>query len=409
MEYTTFSLEARERLVLDGKGLASLYQTFQRLTDPRRARGRRYDLAFLLTALTLAKLMGQSTLSGAVHWLRLHSDWLQAQFGLTRATMPCQMTFCNVLNALDAQQVQALLADFFGRWEAQSRCGDEPSRLVSQKGKQEHAHIAIDGKTVGATAKNEQKTHLVSWYEVQTGRVLAQQTVADKENEISAVSQMLCPQLVQGRILSADAMHTQRAFCAHVKRLGGEYLLIVKDNQKQTQEEIADLFEDRTPDRSRWRTAQTHTKGHGRQERRHITCSPDLNEWFAKQWVGLEQVFRVERERLHTKTGKKSKEVVYGFTSLSAKQAAPEKVLALLQDHWKIENRLHWRRDVTLGEDRCQSRSGNVPVMLSLLNTVVLSLMDRLKVTNVPRHIRWFNAHPEQAIQLLLTNDFQGF
>jgi predicted transposase YbfD/YdcC len=408
MDYSMFPLQAQETPVLDTQGLSSLYQTFQRLADPRHVRGRRYDLAFVLTALLLAKLMGETTLCGAVHWLRLRSTWLQEQFGLKRSSMPCQMTFCNVLNALDAQQVNDLLAEFFGRWEAQSRCGNEPSRLVNQEGKRVHAHVAIDGKTMRATTKTDQKTHLVSWYEVQSGRVLAQQAVAEKENEISAVSQMLCASLVQGRILSADAMHTQRAFCAQVKRLGGDYLLIAKDNQAQTREDIADLFEDRTPDRRRWRTACTHEKGHGRQEWRHITCSPDLNDWFAKQWSGIEQVFQVRRERLSSKTGKKSYEVVYGFTSLSAHQASPDALLSLLRDHWAIENRLHWRRDVTLGEDRCQCRTGKVPVLLSLFNTAVLSIMDRLQVTNVPQQMRRFHAHPQQAINLLLAADFRG-
>lgn len=407
MEYTTFPLIARDTVLLDPKALGSLYQAFQRLDDPRRARGRRYDLAFVLTALTLTKLMGETTLSGAVQWLRLRGDWVQAQFGLKRSSMPCQMTFCNILHALDTQQITEILADFFGRWEAQSRCGEEPSRLANLNGKQDHAHVAIDGKTLCATTKTEHTAHLLSWYEVHSGRVLAQQVVPEKHNEISAVAQMLCATLVQGRILTADAMHTQRAFCAQVKRLGGEYLLIAKDNQQETKEDIADLFEDRTPDRRRWTTAQTYNKGHGRQEWRHITCSPDLNEWFEKQWSGIEQVFRVQRERLCTKTGERSCEVMYGFTSLSASQAPPEEVLRLLRDHWRIENRLHWRRDVTLGEDGCQSRSGKVPVMLSILNTVVLSLMDRLKVANIPRQIRQFNAHPQQAIKLLLTHDFQ--
>lgn len=204
-----------------------------------------------------------------------------------------------------------------------------------------------------------------------------------------------CAHLVQGRILSADAMHTQRAFCSQVKRLGDEYVLIAKDNQLSTKEDIADLFEDRTPDRRRWTTAQTYGKGHGRQEWRHITCSPDLNEWFDKQWSGIQQVFRIERRRLITKTGEQQQEVMYGFTSLSASQASPERLLSLLRDHWRIENRLHWRRDVTLGEDGCQTRTGKVPEMLSVLNSVVLSLMDRLGISNMPRQVRIFNAHPE--------------
>ena len=85
------------------------------------------------------------------------------------------------------------------------------------------------------------------------------------------------------------------------------------------------------------------------------------------------------------------------------RQGPPERMLALIRAHWQIENRLHWRRDVTLGEDACQTRTGAVPALLARLNSTVLSLMDRLGVRNVPRQARYLDAHLEQAIQLLLT------
>jgi hypothetical protein len=84
-------------------------------------------------------------------------------------------------------------------------------------------------------------------------------------------------------------------------------------------------------------------------------------------------------------------------------------MLGLIRDHWKIENRLHWRRDVTLGEDTCQTRTGAVPSVLARLNSAVLSLMDRLGVRNVAQQARYFDAELEQAIQLLLTGHCSVF
>ena len=75
----------------------------------------------------------------------------------------------------------------------------------------------------------------------------------------------------------------------------------------------------------------------------------------------------------------------------------------LVQCHWLIENRLHRRRDATLGEDACQSRIAEVVSILARLNSTVLTLMDRLDVRNVARQIRYFDAHFDQAIRLLLT------
>jgi hypothetical protein len=78
-------------------------------------------------------------------------------------------------------------------------------------------------------------------------------------------------------------------------------------------------------------------------------------------------------------------------------------MLQLVRGHWKIENGLHWRRDVTLGEDACQTRTGQVPSLLAQLNSAVLCLMDRAGVHNVARQMRYFDAHVEQALALVLT------
>jgi len=334
----------------------SLYQALQQLPDPRRAQGKRYELALILSLLVLAKLAGQKTLSGATQWIRHRASALAEHFGLQREDMPCQMTYCNVLAAIDGKQLDDLLAAFFVRWEAQSRCGEEPSRLLTPESTADHAQLAIDGKALRATSRQAHPVHQLSCYDVATGTVLWHANVQDKQNEISALKPLLCPAVVKGRILSLDAMHTQRALCAQVHRLEGDYVLIAKDNQATLKEDLADVFEDRTADRRRWQEAETWDKGQGRLEHRQIICSPDLNDWFGKDWEGIEQVFRLERTVRTLKTGDRHHEVVYGLSSLSLRKASPSRMLGLVRNHWRIENRLHWRRDVTLGEDACQTR-----------------------------------------------------
>jgi predicted transposase YbfD/YdcC len=222
------------------------------------------------------------------------------------------MTYCRMLARVDAHLLDEILAAFFIRWEAQQRCGSEPSRLQSSPGHLDHAQLAIDGKTLRATSTQAHPVHQLSCYDVTTGTVLWQCNVGEKQNEISALKPLLTPSLVKGRIVTLDAMHTQRQLCAQVQQCGGAYVLIAKDNQPTLAEDIADLFADRTPDRRRWRQAETWDKGHGRLEHRQITCSPDLNDWFGKQWPGLEQVFRLERTACILKTGEIRHQVVYG-------------------------------------------------------------------------------------------------
>ena len=304
-------------------------------------------------------------MSGATEWMRHRAESIAEHFGLRRSRMPCQMTYCRMLASLDGRYLDDLLAAFFIRWEAQQRCGIEPSRLQTPQSYRDHTHLAIDGKTVRATSKQEHHVHLLSCYDVTTGLLLWQSNVSEKENEIRALKPLLTPTLIKGRIFTPDAMHTHREVCARVHRWEGSYVLIAKDNQPTLLEDIADLFTDRYPDTHRWRQAETWDKGHGRLEHRHISCSPDLNDWFAKQWHGIEQVFRLERTATIFKTGEVHHQVIDGLSKFALHEAPPTKLLQPIRAHWKIENRLHWRRDVTLGEDGYQTRTGAMPNVLA--------------------------------------------
>ncbi len=403
MDYTTLLSQIPLTTTEESLPLVSLYEALQELPDARRAQGKRYSVALILCLVILAKLAGQKNLRGATEWLHHRRVTLIERLGLRRRRLPCHMTYCNVLAEVDGVQLDHLLSAFFLRWEAQSRCGEEPSRLLTPQGYADHSHLAIDGKALRATSKQEHPVHQLSCYEVTTGRVLWHCDVQEKHNEISELKPFLTTELVKGRILSLDALHTQRELCRQVHQLEGDYLLIAKDNQPTLREDIVDYFEDSRPDRRRWQEAETWDKGHGRLEHRKIVCSPDLNDWFAKDWQGIEQVFRIERTVRLLKSGEVRHEVVYGLSSLTLHHAPAVRMLALVREHWHIENRLHWRRDVTLGEDACQTRTGATPSRLAQLNSTVLSLMDRLGVRNVARQMRYFDAHLEQALDLLLT------
>jgi hypothetical protein len=112
------------------------------------------------------------------------------------------------------------------------------------------------------------------------------------------------------------------------------------------------------------------------------------------------QVFRLVRTVYEQ--GQMRQEVVYGITSLPPTRASAQRLLMLIREHWAIENRLHWRRDVTLREDHCQVRKGGAPHVLAVLNSFVLAVLDFLGIGNVPKQMRVFDAHPLLAVRLLL-------
>jgi hypothetical protein len=91
------------------------------------------------------------------------------------------------------------------------------------------------------------------------------------------------------------------------------------------------------------------------------------------KWAGLAQGFEVRRER--RVGGKVEQEISYGMTSLTEQEADAARLLGLVRDHWRIENCLHYVRDVTLGEDACRVRTGNAPQVLAALRNVVVHLI----------------------------------
>lgn len=117
-------------------------------------------------------------------------------------------------------------------------------------------------------------------------------------------------------------------------------------------------------------------------------------------WPGAAQVFEVERVR--TAGGRSTVEVAYGVTSLPRERADAKRLLGLVRGHWGIENRLHYVRDETLGEDRCRLRKGASAQVLAAVRNVAVYLLAGVEASSKAAAARRFAARPREAIPLLL-------
>jgi predicted transposase YbfD/YdcC len=384
----------------------SLCATLAQVTDRRGKKGRLYRASIVLTLVVLAKLAGQTDPTNIARWVRLRQDWLCQALNLKRGRLPCANTYIYVCQNVELTELNNLLGKFFNRF---SKSVVPPSSL-SQPPQPQRAirHLAIDGKALKSTLNCARNgcvpVHLLELYDVATGHVLTQLNVETKENEITVAPRLLEGQALADCLITADAFHTQREWCKKVKGAGADWLVFAKGNQPGLVADLALLFEDEFtwPAWLEKRRAQSCDKGHGRIEERRLLLSSELKEFLAEKWYGVEQVFRLERRI--SKGGKVREEVVYGMLSLPAELADAQQVLEYIRRHWRIENRLHWRKDVTLKEDACLSRRGQVPQVLAALNNVVLGLMDHLKVKNVPQQMQYFQAYPTPALKLLVDN-----
>src|SRR5258708_15031738 len=227
-----------------------------------------------------------------------------------------------------------------------------------------------------------------------------------KKNESSAAPKVLASVQVQGKLVTGDALFTQRELSSQIVQAGGHYLWKVKDNQATLRADIERLFGPEkvplgsAPLRTDFQSVMTTTKAHGRLEKHTLTRRALLNP--TSDWPHLAQVFQIVREVRYLKSGKTSHELMYCMTSLPPSAASPQRLLDLNRHHWAIENRLHYCRDVTFHEDACRLAIGTAPQAIALLNNLVLGLLRLRGFPAIAAARRRFNAWPAEALALVL-------
>ncbi|MDW8278099.1 MAG: ISAs1 family transposase [Anaerolineales bacterium] len=373
--------------------IGSLYAHFQGLHDKRKPRGLRYPLALVLLLIVLAKLCGEDRPSGIAEWAKHRADLLAEWLKLGRKSMPHHSTYRRILaDGVCVEELEQVNRAFLSEKQCFGR----------------QVLVAIDGKVLRGTIEEGQKeTCLLAAYLPEEGIVLMEVAVEGKGSEIPAAPTLLKTIDLRGKVVMGDALHTQREISKQIVQAGGEYIWFVKGNQAQMEEEIRLWFEADVPPlpgmnfpRKDLESVTCTNKGHGRIEQRTITVSSQLKDFLP--WPYVAQVFKLVRRFTFPKTGKVQEQVIYGITSLSRQEMTPGKLLQMTRSYWGIENGLHYRRDVTLLEDRTRMTKGKMGHAMACINNLVIGiLLGNLKYRYLPSARRYFNAHPAEAFALL--------
>ena len=365
-----------------------LIEVFAEIPDFRRQRGKRHPLPAILSLACCAMLCGYRSYSAIAEWGRNYGGRIVQALGFTHNT-PCAAPLHTVCRHVDRDVLEAKL----GAW-AEGGVVSTPAAPSAGE-----AAVALDGKTLrGSSKQGAPGVHLLSALSHPLGLTLAQQAVDEKTNEITQVETVLRQLVLPGRVLTMDALLTQRHVAQTIVEAGGDYVMIVKNNQPQLRADIELVFT-LPPAGDRQESTRTVDIGHGRIEQRNITTSEALVGY--SDWPGLAQVFELGRHVITQKTGQERVEVVYGVTSLTPKRATPERLLELVRGHWHIENKSHWVRDVTFDEDRSQIRCGNIPQVMAALRNTAVGLLRWAGQTNIAAACRRLAAQPAQALALI--------
>jgi predicted transposase YbfD/YdcC len=260
--------------------------------------------------------------------------------------------------------------------------------------------IAIDGKTLrGSHKQGAPASHLLSALSHRLGLTLAQAAVDDKTNEIAIIPEVLADLVLRGRVVTLDAMHTQKETAKTIIGCQADYIMLVKGNQPSLLEDIQLICQHKEAFADRFSLSETIDLGHGRLEHRCLISNSELSGY--TDWPGLQQVFELQRHVTFPKSGHQFEETVYGVTSLKADQASPSRLLEYIRQHWHIENQSHWVRDVTFDEDRSQVRCGSIPQVMAALRNTVIGLMRYCGESNIAAACRRLAAQPCEALKMI--------
>jgi len=338
-----------------------LLRLFRDLPDPRMIGKVSHKLHDILVITVLG------VISGLEHWTQIedfgnaHEAWFRTFLDLPNG-IPSPDTFGKVLATLDPDAFEQRIQQWI-------------HALVGSN--TEGKHITIDGKTLRRSfdrASGKMAVHMVNAYVHENHAVFGQLKADDKSNEITAIAKLLEMLQLKEATVTIDAMGCQRDIAQQIMERGGHYIFALKGNQSSLQEEVQTFMDDviargAAPHCDGY---ETMDKSHGRIEKRICWSCWDV-DWLAQRhrWPGLSSMVAVECTR--TVNGRTSTERRYFVSSHSGRQA--QKPAALIRNHWRVENELHWTLDVCFDEDHCRVRVENAAENLSRIRRITLLLL----------------------------------
>ena len=336
---------------------------FGKLEDPRIERTKLYPLVEILFVVLCGSVCGAESWRDFVIFGKEKLDFLREHYTFSNG-IPSKNTFARVLSTLGTEAFKVQFVEWVKSLQA----------VLNNV-------IAIDGKRLCNSideSSGGSAIHMVSAFATEARLVLAQQKVAEKSNEITAIPKLLNLLDLRGQIVTIDAMGTQRAIAKQIIEKGGDYVLALKGNQGTLNEDVRLFLETeckKTSSKMIEKSYENADKGHGRIEIRKCFVSNRI-DWLhqKEQWAGLKTV--VMLEEIREVNGKRSSERRFFISSLTADA---ERIASAIRAHWLVENGLHWTLDVVFNEDKSRVRKDNAGENMAIIRHITLNMLNNAK------------------------------
>lgn len=337
---------------IDKKDLFDLYRELSKLSDARREQGKRHKIELIVMNIILSLMSGYNGYRATGDFIKKNAKELIKLFKPGKNQLPSFSTVRRVMKEIDFTE----LCNVFEKW----------ARNYIEIGKKEW--ISIDGKSIKGTIpdKEHKFVNLVSLFCVDKKQVFSMGKVDDKSNEIPKVQELIDKFPTKNVIFRMDALHCQKKTIKKILKKESFYVLDVKNNQKNLLKKVK-FIADYLPAISKNITKE---KNRGRIERREVTIYKESLD-LKYDWDDLNFIIKVKRNIKH-KSGKKTEEFAYFITNLDERASFFNKGI---RDHWRIENSLHYIKDVVFNEDLSHIRTGMAPQNMSLLRTFVINIL----------------------------------
>ena len=347
----------------------SLLAALEGIHDPRRPQGQRYSLSHLLLFSVLAVLAGATSYQKIITFIAVQRDRLNAAFGAGLRRAPAVNTLRSLFLTLDQNDLEG----------AFRRHAHELNGTVPVTGKRT---IALDGKTLKGSFDhlNDRKAaHVLSAFASDAALILAHREVAGAPGEIPAVPTLITELGVSGVLFTADALHCQKDSFTRAAETDNGLLVQVKQNQPTLHETLARLCAEHHPFDSH---ETVDRRRHGRQEHRLVEAFDTAGQLNAEWQPLIACVARVSRLTFEkdTRSGLWPSREEIGYYACQIRLDA-ETLARAVRSHWGIENRDHYVRDVTLGED--DSRIRQRPGAMARIRSAALNILRAKDIQNV--------------------------